>query len=166
MIFWVLVALVIVITAYCTWAAGYDMHVAGGILALLISSFVACAIWVICSVTMPKSADLVAERTYQLRALGNDSAIHGRSYFLGGGYIGEKRVLNYISQREGGAIKVERADAADSTIYEDAKTALVTVRHFDFNNGWVQTWPLGDGDTYEFHIPSGSVLNDYTVDNK
>src|SRR5688572_14706675 len=35
---------------------------------------------------------------YNLAAIATDSEIAGRSYFLGGGYINEHRVLNYIQE--------------------------------------------------------------------
>jgi hypothetical protein len=74
--------------------------------------------------------------------------------------------LNFISQRGGGAILVEQADAKRSTIYEGSNDATVRVRHFDHINGWVVPWPLGGHDEYEFRIPEGSVVESYTLDNK
>ena len=115
---------------------------------------------------IPVNHDLIRDDTYQLKAIGNSNAIEGRLYFLGGGYVDDKRVLNYISQRADGGIHVEQAEADDATIYEGTEDATVRVRHYDYTNGWVLTWPLGSYDEYEFRIPTGSVVESYTLDNK
>ena len=169
MIFWILVALIVIIT-FCVfvgqWDDSYGSPFLAGFFTLFVGSVIGFLIFLACGSWIPYNTDLVREDTYQLKAIGNNSAIEGRSYFLGGGYIKDKRVLNFISQRDGGAIHVERAYANDSTIFEGSENATVIVRHYDHVNGWVSPWPLGDTDLYEFRIPAGSVVESYSLDNK
>jgi len=171
MIFWILVALtaIIVIGTFAVNVTdpygGFGFALAASFLALIISAVVGFLTIMFCSL-IPTNHDLIRDDTHKLKALGNNTTTTGRFYFLGGGYIDGKRVLNFISEHNGGAIKVEKADAEDATIYEGNDTATVRVRHFDHNNGWVTPWPLGSHTTYEFRIPEGSVVESYTLDNK
>lgn len=165
MIFWGLMLLAVVAAAVVYWRNDFEPWLIS-IGTLLLSACGAVIVWFIIALNAPYNHELLSDETYNLKALGTDSAIYGRAFFIGGGYIGEDRVLNYITVRDGGAIKVEKAKADDSTIYEDAQNATVTVRHYDHTNWWIQTWPIGDHYEYEFHIPAGSVLESYTIDNK
>jgi hypothetical protein len=168
MIFWILAILTVLIAigVFITqWDDSYGMPFMGAFLTLIGGGAVTFFVVMLC-MFIPTNHDLVSDDTYQLKAIGTNSAIEGRSYFLGGGYIKDKRVLNYISQRDGGAIHVEQAEAEDSTIYEGSSDATVRARHYDHVNGWVAPWPLGSHNEYEFRIPNGSVADSYTLDNK
>lgn len=168
MIFWTIVAIAVIIAIYIAWKESgdsYGMPVLGAFMSLFFGGMAAGLSLLTCFF-LPINKDLVSDNTYQLKALGNNNAIEGRSYFLGGGYINDKRVLNFISQRDGGAIHVEQAEADDSVIYEGSTDATVQVQHYDWNNGWIATWPLGSGDEYTFRIPTGSVVESYTLDNQ
>lgn len=171
MLFWILIGLIVAITAFVVVMEASDSYGSpfiGGIVTLVISATVGFFVAVVvCAIARPPlEAVPVGEKTQQLRALGNANGLEGRSYFLGGGYVKDKRVLNFITNNEGGAIKVERADAEDSVIYEDSTAASVKVTHVDYVNGWIAPFPLGDSHKYEFHIPAGSVVESYTLDNK
>jgi len=169
MIFWILLVIASLITIASLVIGFFEDGVlwglGTGLLAAVISAFVGALIF-IAFCFLPLSADLVSDNTYKLKALGNSNAIEGRSYFLGGGYVKDKRVLNFISQRDGGGIRVEQAEAEHSTVFEGSQEATVQARHFDYNNGWVAPWPLGSGTEYTFRIPADSVLESYTLDNK
>lgn len=101
----------------------------------------------------------------KLRSLGADSSIEGRSYFLGGGYVGEKRVLNYIGENGDGSVQLFQADASDSRIFEDSDQASLTVKYSHTEMDWLVPFKSDWDFKYEFHIPEGSVLSDYTIDN-
>lgn len=174
MLFWIIVGLVAAVTigavvwSVCEgWNDGLD-HVVFGFIGLFVSGGVGFLLMVVTTAVIhpPLERVVVSEKTQQLRALGNASGLEGRSYFLGGGYVKDKRVLNFITNNEGGAIKVERADAEDSVIYEDSTVASVKVTHVDYVNGWIVPFPLGDDHEYESHIPAGSVVESYALDNK
>lgn len=168
MIFWILATLAVVIAICTTVNISYEdgplLGLIMGFLALLGSAAGGFLIFLLACL-IPTSTDLISDDTYKLKALGNNSALEGRSYFLGGGYVKEKRVLNFITQRDGGAIRVEQAEAEDSTIFEGSQDTTVRVLHFDHNNGWVAPWPLGSHTEYTFRIPADSVLESYTLDN-
>ena len=168
MIFWILIAVAAVIVVAVFVNTLLDDYV-GGFLVAMGAAFISAAVGflvLLAFCAIPANNDLVADDTHKLKALGNANATTGRFYFLGGGYIDGKRVLNFITERQGGAIRVEQADATNSTIYEGSTDATVQVRHYDHNNGWVLPWPIGSHTEYEFHIPSGSVVESYTLDNK
>jgi len=172
MIFWILIALSVVIIGW-TFAAtlsdaynGLGFSLLCGAMSAVACAFVGGLIFVACGTRIPYGHEVVKDDTYKLKAIGNSSALEGRTFFLGGGYIKDKRVLNFISQRDGGAIRVEQAEAEDAAIYEGSKDATVRIKHIDAVNGWVSPWPLGSGDEYEFRIPTGSVVESYTLDNK
>lgn len=168
MIFWILAVIVALITlgAFVVGIEdGFLWGLGTALWAALISGFIGGLVFLLFCL-IPLNADLVSDNTHRLKALGNSNAIEGRSYFLGGGYVKDKRVLNFITQREGGAIRVEQAKAEDSTVFEGAQESTVQVRHFDHNNGWVAPWPLGSHTEYIFRIPADSVLESYTLDNK
>lgn len=171
MLFWIIAAIVAAVTITVTvreWRDSYGSPVIGGVLTLLIGSVVGVVAWggLCVAINPPLERVVVSESTSQLKALGNSGGLQGRSYFLGGGYIEDKRVLNYITSSDSGAIKVQRSDAEDSTIYEGAKQASVKVTHVDYVNGWLSPWPLGDKHEYVFNIPTGSVVESYALDNK
>jgi len=168
-IFWILLAVTILATmwAFGAWIyEGFGMALVVSLLTAACVAFVGFLIFVACGSWIPWNNDTVSDGTYKLKAIGNASAIEGRLYFLGGGYVNDKRVLNFISQRDGGAIRVEQAEAGDATIFEGSASATVQVKHIDHINGWVSPWPLGSHDEYEFRIPTGSVAESYTLDNK
>ena len=169
MIFWILITLTVLITAG-VFVSQLDQGYMGAPFMLSFLSLIACTIvggliFIACGSWIPWNVDLVRDDTHHLKALGNNSSIEGRMYFLGGGYVKDKRVLNFISQQDNGAIHIEQADADKATIFEGNKDATVQVKHYDNVNGWVSPWPLGSHDEYTFRIPTGSVVESYTLDN-
>jgi hypothetical protein len=104
------------------------------------------------------------DNSYALRALANNTNLEGRQYFLGGGYIGEKQVFNYMTQSEHGAIRLQSMDAAQATIFEDTNTPHLRVIKTERFLPSVVPWDLGSTMHYDFHIPAGSVLETYNVD--
>lgn len=170
MIFWILVTIVVLITAYIVWSElsdnNYGMPVMGAFVSLSIGGVAGGIIFLVCCFAIPQEVDKVSTRTHELKSMGTSSAINGRAYFIGGGYINEKRVLNFITQRADKSIIVEQAEAEDSVIFEDTSKPTVTVDHYDYVNGWVSPWVIGSNDKYTFHIPAGSVVESYTLDNK
>ena len=171
MLFWIILAIVAIVTiCFVVSESGdnYGSPVLVGFLTLLIGSTVGVVAWggLALAINPPIERVVVSESTYQLKALGNSTGLEGRSYFLGGGYVEDKRVLNFITSDEHSAIKVQRSDADESTIYEGAKQATVKITHADYINHWISPWPLDDKHEYEFRIPTGSVVESYTLDNK
>lgn len=168
MIFWILLGLTLLITIGNTIDADYYDRFLALFGSLVICLGVSGVILLLCGTLIPWNNDVVKDDTYRLRTLGTANGIEGHSYFLGGGYINSERVLNYITQRDGGAIQVQTADADVSVVFEDAPAGTGTVQklHVDHINGWVTPWPLGSHDQYVFHIPAGTVADSYSLTDK
>lgn len=101
---------------------------------------------------------------WELKALGNDSQIAGQSYFLGGGYIGEKQVIQYITKASNGAIRVEKLDAAEAKIFEGSEKAHLIRTKTVSSMPWLVPWDIETVYHHDFYIPEGSVTQDYTLD--
>jgi hypothetical protein len=173
MIFWTLIALCLAAGAYSWVRSGRDSYndtsdrVFYSGLTIFGAALAAAVVFGIVSFNSKADRVVTSETNVTLKSLGTSSAVKGRAYFLGGGYINEKRVLNYITTDDQNVIRVTQAEADKSTILEDGPSKpYVKVTDYDLVNYWVMTWPSRDDSAYEFHIPAGSVLNDYTVDNK
>lgn len=166
MLFWIFIAVIIIVGLIF----GYLDIIASGVLA----SFLAVIVFGLTLGLLTtfqygnSSVSTVSRETLKLKALGNSNATTvSRGYYLGGSYLGTKRVLNYMTDSSG-AVRVEAADARTSTVYEDteASKANVTIYHQVVHNDWLIPWNIGSQDSYDFHIPAGSVAESYTLDNK
>src|SRR4029453_12012690 len=101
--------------------------------------------------------------TISLKALGNKSAVDGQ-FFLGGGYIGEKQVINYVRDIGSGGSKIESMPADQATLFEDTTTPHLNIIKTVKTMPDVIPWYYGSDMHYDFHIPAGSVLQNYKVD--
>lgn len=169
MIFWILLGIAIVaVIASFAYGVQEDLGIGFGFLnaflATLIAALVGGLLMLLLSIWFGPSYQFQGEKEHGLVALQTSSSIEGRSYFLGSGYINGKRTLNYITD-DGGAFRVESADADDSVIYQDSDSPTVTVHEWDLVNPWFAPWSFGHRHTYTFHVPEGSILSDYTVNN-
>lgn len=171
MLFWIFLVLLIVVvgivayTQLSGYGDGFDAFMAS-VLTLLFGGIVGGAIIGILLSTNGHNVEHVksSEETLKLKALTNDSKLAGRSYYLGS-YIGQYRTLNYITETNG-AVRVESAFASSSTIYEDTpQNPTVKVEEYKKRLSWLLPWDLSGYTTYEFHVPSGSVLEGYSIDN-
>lgn len=170
MIFWILTAVAVVgiLWAFVYWISEEGLF---GVLPALAISLLSGAFWMLITVLGLQSgvARIVGPThseatTVQLRALGSDSSISGRSYFLGGGYIEGKRVLSYIRQNDDGSFTATQVDAAKSKIWEDGSATPTLTIHYWFADHWWLAPSAGPIDTsYEFRIPTGSVAETFEV---
>lgn len=101
--------------------------------------------------------------TYDLKSLGADSSVSGRSYFLGGGYIDGKRVLSYVMENADGSFTPDQVDANDSKIYEDEGTEPEMRAYEHSADYWWLAPSVFTTYTYEFTVPNGTVVEEYTV---
>jgi hypothetical protein len=113
--------------------------------------------------------DTERSETYDLRALGTSSNVEGEysgGIFLSYGYIKEKRVLNYIRVEPNGAFVLRTIDAEDAYIFEtDDPPKAVHTTEYGYDPTWFDGYVSG-AETWSFYVPKGSVVNDYTVENK
>lgn len=180
MIFWILIGLVIVVVviAFFTdakpirkgglwyWQDGFASAGWAALASSVVAFFLFAVAVLITFAASPHYLDTwsASKDTHSLTALKTDSSIEGRGYFLGGGYVDGKRVLNYI-QTDGDAYYVKSSDADDSVIHESDGKPKVIHEHVVGGFWWLAPFPLGKGDSYDFYVPKGSVLSDYTVNN-
>lgn len=164
MIFWILVAIVILLTIWHVMEEG-----AIGFLMGVVHVCWASLVLILALIPVAFGGLHYQDRTdfepQNLRAIGSDSDIEGRFYFLGGGYVNEERVLNYIAEKDGYSY-LGVAEASRSKIFEDeSQSPYVDTYKVDFSNGWFVPWVVFTHTYYEFHIPADSVVEDYTVLN-
>lgn len=100
-----------------------------------------------------------------LAALGNSTGVQGR-FFLGTGYVDSKRTLNFIAKEADGGYRADDALASDSRVFEGSADPTVTYTCHSYSNGWVLPWDIRESTTYRFDVPTGSVLENYTLNNQ
>lgn len=174
MLFWVFVVvwLVAIVSMWGFFLDEYTYGVVGPFLMWLVSAVLVglglLAVWGGLAYLNAHELKSTHEHRHELRALDSGSAIQGRSYFLGGGYVGTERVLNYIVRNEDGSSELGYTDADNSKIWEDEqdKPYVIQIKR-EYGNWW---FALDEGyrDTYEYHyhIPAGSVLESTQITNK
>lgn len=107
--------------------------------------------------------------TSNLKVLnGSDSGITGR-FYLGSGVINSVPSIQYIAEKDDGAIKVKTVAAENATIYEKdieqpTITTQRTIEEIDF--GVLGKMTTLDITTYDFVIPKESIQNNYDVMKK
>lgn len=170
MIFYILLAIVLIAVIWSS-IVGYRVDgffgvMLNGLVSGIISIFLAAMIffggfawW------MFPSAIEVGRETTNLAALAPNEDINGRFYFLGGGYINETRVLHFIPNREG-AYNLDTIDANNAVIYQDTEEPEVTLRKYEWRNSWLVPWVWSSSRTAEFHVPKGSIVENFTITNE
>lgn len=175
MIFVGLLVLTLFIAVWCVyrlWSNGWFETIIGGILgsAGAFIGIILCGA-IVMALTMAFSAmglepRVTSQHDNDLRAVALSSEVQGQ-FFLGSGYIDGERVLNYIAEHEDGAASVEQVSARNAYIYEDeANDPYVTTFDWSIGAWWWAPFDWDFGNTYAFHIPEGSILEGYTIDNK
>lgn len=165
MIFWTLVTLAAatIVTVYIhegvKWRDWVDA--ACSAIAAAIIAAVVLGILSLLSLLLP-GRELTSE-THELRALSSSSTAQG-SFFLGTGYVDGERTLNYIAQEEGWA-RLGEASADSARVFEDSSTPTVTEYTYLSSNGWAVPWTFAVGRAWDFHVPAGSILENYTINN-
>lgn len=170
MIFWILTAIIAIAWVGTTVALWWDDW-ADGLFVLFVGGILAGAAWGLLAVLLvgngiPRwiGVNHIESETANLRALGADSSVEGRFFFLGGGYINGERVLSYIRENGNGSFTPDQVTGSASEVFEsdDATPTMVTREHVaDY---WWLAPPVTVGWTYEFTVPVGSVAEQYRVE--
>lgn len=169
MLFWILTVVIVLVWVGLTvymfredWPLGLGMFFLGGICAGLI--------WVLVVVGGAATglnylvgANRVESETVQLKALGSDSSVEGRFYFLGGGHVDGKRVLSYIRVNADGSFTPDQVDGAESRVHESDTSAPELVTHTHIADHWWVSPAMPLFEMYEFTVPTGSVAEGYSV---
>jgi hypothetical protein len=173
MLFWILLTLLIIgmiINSILWIRVGYAINalltdlivlIIGGMVVVLLPMFLTSAF------TPEKTT---TSHEYELRALGAGESASGR-FYLGTGYINGERVINYTySDESNGATfsKVDSAPGDDSRIFEDVPVDAqpsVTSRKTVYTYPLLVPWSMGLTRTWDFHVPAGSIIEDYEIKN-
>lgn len=170
MIFWVLVVLAaaVVVGTFIYFAflddlgMGIGFGLLSAFLAAICSAIVGGGVLALSLIWIP--GEKVTHETFPLRALATSSTVQGR-FFLGSGYVDGKRTLNYVAQDDGFA-RIDQGIGSASRIFEGAEKPTVTEYTYWYSNGWVIPWEFTTGYSWDFRIPAGSILEDYTITNQ
>lgn len=99
--------------------------------------------------------------THTLASLGDTQGVEGR-FYLGSGYINGTREIAYVKQLDGYSVATE-ADGDASRIFQDTSKPTVTEYTYFYSNPWVLPWNFDTGYTYDFHVPAGTIQNNYAI---
>ena len=167
MAFWILVAVVVVTVVIATIQEDSFYQ---GILSGFIATVVGGLVLVVLMFAVPANSFVMNESDFELKAL-NTGSNQNHSYFLSGGQVNGVRVINYIYTETEGEEEwsvVAQAKGNVSRIFED-KDVNPTIRtsEIGYENGWLFPWPYPSSTkNYDFHIPEGSIIENYEVTNE
>lgn len=173
MIFWILLALTIIIPILIASAESYGFldwlgmwfisTLAAGVLSAILMLITAWIGWS----NFDDAYEKTSETTHTLRAVGTDEQTSGAFYILGG-YISDQRVLNYIRTDNDGSNLLKSVPAEQSRIWEDVKDGedpTVTIVNWEKNIWWIAPFSIDNVENYWFHIPEGSIVESTTIKN-
>lgn len=105
------------------------------------------------------------EKTQRLASMANASEVSGH----GGAFvtkIDEKNVIRYVQAHKDGSYSLEEVDADDAVIREDADkdSAHLDTEQCERDANVDAGLFLRCGHRYVFHVPKGTVSNDFSVD--
>jgi len=101
-----------------------------------------------------------------LVAMEDQNGLHG-DFFLGTGSIGSEWKFAYYEKGDDGSVKLKVVDVEDAKIFEDGgDDPRVVVYKKELANKDLKRWGvLGESHySYEFHIPQGSITNQFKLD--
>ncbi len=164
MIFWIVIGLIIlgiIIDVYMDEEPAFSFGFAIiGVFALLIGFAFAGP----STVNQNPPVDHVDSISHtDLLAVGDSDTVHG-SFFLGSGVINGHQTITYV-QDNGGWSSVGQVSASYSRIYEDDPAVPYMVYKQPYaHHWWLVPWSLPMTGWYEFHVPSGSVVQNFNID--
>lgn len=135
-------------------------------LGILLGAMIGLIITLFCSIF----AECGAEKTWStvedtnIYALQDNLTTEG-SFFLGSGHINDELKYFYVKETDVG-YTVCNVDADNSYIRYTTDRCHIERQTYEFTNGFVKLIAIPMSDRYIFHIPDGSILNNYAVDLK
>lgn len=161
MIFWIALALVLVIIVLTIiFSDEPEFTVTGafffGVLVLVVVTVI--------GFFNPGRGEMASEEKINLAAVaskdGTTGSLHG-GIFVVSGYVSDRSTLSYIIKYEDGGFHADRVGSDRADIYEDEQDQPYLLKqnwnwYADF---WVP-WNVQSSEWYEFHVPKGSVTTD------
>lgn len=174
MLFWIIVALVAIVTIACFIGLilddfnGFWFSFGVSAMVAVIASVVGGGLtglvwWWGVSVTPFEKA---SESDTSLRAIQTRETIEGSFHggiFASYGYVDGVRVISYITQDEEGGIRLGYVRASQSVVYEDETDPYITTFEWQKNNWVFLPWTMETANTYAVHVPEGSVVDGFEV---
>lgn len=162
MVFWILLALVILIPtiAGIVWRDGAAFG--GALIASVLGGLVVLAVIGIFGVQ--NEYKLEQQWDTPLAALSAETKVSGK-FYLTGGYVNSQRTLNYV-WKDNGSYALSYVPAHNARIVEsDKETPHITSFVWVKKAEWLAPWDFGKDYTYSFTVPKGSVTQDFTINN-
>lgn len=86
-------------------------------------------------------------------------------YFLASGYSQSYPTFRYLYEEEDGGVRLGEIYAANGVVYEGEKGSPYRTEFiWQKYDPWISPFVAYQAETYAFHIPTGSIANDYTVE--
>ena len=102
-------------------------------------------------------------RTTQIASMANASEVDGESgVFVT--RIAEKNVIRYVESHSDGSYSLEEVDADGARIREDADADSARMSYEECDRDGIDGVFSSCGGRYVFHVPEGTVSNDFSVD--
>lgn len=174
MAFWILIAVTVVLAGWFFYRSSNEFSRWGdigwgagmAIMTLIVGGAVSVVLLLLLSLI--PTAPIVESHRYELRAIAAGGESVSGQFFLGSGYIDGERVINYIKQitdEDGTYSVVDSATGYAARIFEDSNEPYMLDYDWFYSNGWVIPFNVKTGDSWDFHVPAGSVLENYAIDN-
>lgn len=166
---WIILCSIIGLIIGIIWAINDALDFWEGFFDAFISLLLGVMIGLLCMLFSSIFAECGAEKTWStvedtnIYALQDNLTTEG-SFFLGSGHIDDELKYFYVKETDIG-YTVCNVDADDSYIRYTTDNCHVERQICTFTNDFVNLIAFQFDDTrYIFHIPDGSILNNYAVD--
>ena len=100
--------------------------------------------------------------TYRLQAIAARADLHGE-FFLGSGQVDSDPAYRYYRTTANGGFVLDSVDATETTVYQDSSTPRL-IDHWDTpKHTWWCLFSTGS-ESYEIHVPKGSITSSMNLD--
>lgn len=149
----------------------YTKAIVYTIFLMFVGALVGALVSMMLSSALYKSKVPLAKSRIDISAMSDGTSMYGH-FFLGSGTIKDVQYYYYYELLDNGGFKQNKVTVSNTVIFESEDTTgyMVTFTYVLPDNHWAKGW-IVDGcdcssekDTYEFHIPKGSVQREFKLD--
>lgn len=147
------------------YSDGMDIFLVGGVLGLIFATTSAAAVAAALNGLMLPilhGNEQHQTDTYQLQAIAARSDLHGQ-FFLGSGQVDSDPAYRFYRDTKDGGFILDSADASTAVVYQDDSTPRVVHHWITQKHPWWCVFTTG-GDSYEIHVPKGSITTSTNLD--
>lgn len=167
MLFWLIIAVGIILTIVCAVRESKEWFGEPGLTVFLGAvTTVMATIAVFLMGGLFLGANTTVRTESGLKALGTDEKLGGHYFILGGGILNESSTYKVMKETDSGdgGFFMKEVNVSSATIYEDTTAPYMVKINESADYPWLFPFAFGRGDTYEFHVPTGTVVQNYNVD--